>query len=119
MMNQMKQSILCVDSDEEILVDLKQNLEIVGYRVFTSNDGEQGLEIIKNERPNVIISEQRIPSISGSIFLQETRNILPDAMRILLTTQTDLDEIIDAINLGSIHKFILKPWHIQSINNFA
>ena len=110
MMNQMKQSILCVDSDEEILVDLKQNLEIVGYRVFTSNDGEQGLEIIKNERPNVIISEQRISSISGSIFLQETRNILPDAMRILLTTQTDLDEIIDAINLGSIHKFILKPW---------
>ncbi|MEE3193953.1 MAG: response regulator, partial [Candidatus Poribacteria bacterium] len=106
----MKQSILCVDSDEEILVDLKQNLEIVGYRVFTSNDGEQGLEIIKNERPNVIISDQRIPSISESIFLQETRNILPDAMRILLTTQTDLDEIIDAINLGSIHKFILKPW---------
>ena len=110
MINQMKQSILCVDSDEEILVDLKQNLEIVGYRVFTSNDEKQGLEIIKNERPNVIISDQRIPSISESIFLQETRNILPDAMRILLTTQTDLDEIIDAINLGSIHKFILKPW---------
>ena len=114
-MNQMKQSILCVDSDEEILVDLKQHLEMVGYHVFTSNDGEQGLEIIKKERPNVIISEQQISSTSGSMFLRETRNILPDAMRILLTTQTDLDEITDAINIGSIHKFILKPWQSDTL----
>ena len=103
-MNHMKQSILCVDSDEEILVDLKQHLETVGYRIFTSNDGEQGLKIIKEERPNVIISEKYISSFSG-MFLQETRNILPDAMRILLTTQTDLDEITDAINLGSVHQY--------------
>ncbi|HIN28396.1 TPA: response regulator, partial [Candidatus Poribacteria bacterium] len=114
-MNQMKQSILCVDSDEEILVDLKQHLEMVGYHVFTSNDGEQGLEIIKKERPNVIISEQQISSTSGRMFLRETRNILPDAMRILLTTQTDLDEITDAINIGSIHKFILKPWQSDTL----
>ena len=114
-MNQMKQSILCVDNDEEILADLKQHLETVGYRVFTSNDGEQGLEIIKEERPNVIISEQQISSMSGSIFLQETRNILPNAMRILLTTQADLDNITDAINLGAIHKFILKPWQSDTL----
>ena len=113
-MNHMKQSILCVDSDEEILVDLKQHLETVGYRIFTSNDGEQGLKIIKEERPNVIISEKHISSFSG-MFLQETRNILPDAMRILLTTQTDLDEITDVINLGSIHKFILKPWQPDAL----
>ena len=113
-MNHMKQSILCVDSDEEILVDLKQHLETVGYRIFTSNDGEQGLKIIKEERPNVIISEKHISSFSG-MFLQETRNILPDAMRILLTAQTDLDEITDAINLGAIHKFIFKPWQPDAL----
>ncbi|MGD9158624.1 MAG: response regulator [Desulfobacteraceae bacterium] len=107
-----KHSILVVDDDIPITKSLHRLFRKEGLDVIEANSGQEGLKILKNlEKPiSGIISDQRMPEMTGSQFMLEAKKIAPDAFRILLTGYSDIKAIIEALNMGGIHKYITKPW---------
>ena len=105
--------IMLVDDEEHNLTALSSLLRD-DYDIITATDGDKGLELLKSypnpERIHLIISDQRMPELSGVEFLQQTLDIIPKTKRILLTGFSDVDAIIDSINKGQIWRFVLKPY---------
>jgi diguanylate cyclase (GGDEF)-like protein len=108
-----KHRILVVD-DEKNNLDIIEGLLGEDYDVVVANDGVQALKLINEdahpERFHLIISDQRMPALTGIDFLAKTIPIIPSTKRIILTAFTDVNVIVDAINKGHIYKFILKPY---------
>ena len=110
-------TILAVDDEVAITKSLKRLFHKTEFILYTANSGQEGLEILqKASKPfSLIISDQRMPGMTGSQFLEESKAIAPDAIRFLLTGYSDMDAIIDAINKGEIHKYITKPWDVNDL----
>jgi EAL domain-containing protein (putative c-di-GMP-specific phosphodiesterase class I) len=101
--------ILCVDDEASVLRGLALNLKR-RYHVLTATSGSAALEQLKlDPRVDVIISDMRMPGMSGAEFLKASRALAPGAERILLTGETDLASAIAAINEGQIFRFLTKP----------
>jgi serine/threonine-protein kinase len=113
-----KARILFVDDEARILTALKS---IFGshYQVFTTVDGRQGLDFLKNQPVEVVVSDQRMPEMLGVELLREARRIAPQTVRILLTGYSDLASIVGSINDGEIYRFISKPWDNQQIQRIV
>jgi len=105
-------TILLVDDEEENLRFLTELFE-KDYNLITAKDGKEALEVIQDdpnpERIHLIISDQRMPNMTGVEFLNRTITILPYTIRMILTGFTDIDAIISSINEGQVYKFITKP----------
>lgn len=112
-----KHTILCVD-DELDNVDALERLFRKHYTVLKATSGAQGLEILA-ENPGValIISDQRMPSMTGVEFLEKTQRTHPESLRILLTGYTDLESVIQAVNQGQIYRYLTKPWDSTDLLN--
>ncbi|MCB1956985.1 MAG: response regulator [Rhodocyclaceae bacterium] len=102
--------ILLVDDEESILSAMKRLLRRDGYCIYTARSGQEGLELLASTPIGVIVSDQRMPTMSGAEFLGEVKRRYPDTMRIVLSGYTELNSITDAINKGAIYKFLTKPW---------
>lgn len=107
--------ILIVDDEINILNSLERLLEEEDYIVFRADSAKKGLVILEEEEVAVILSDQRMPEMTGTEFLREARNKYPDTIRIILSGYSELQSIIEAINQGSIFKFISKPWNDEAI----
>lgn len=105
----MKQSILLVD-DESDNLDALERLFRKKFEVLKALGGKEALGLLDDHSPAVIISDQRMPEMSGVDFLKKSINTHPDAIRILLTGYTDIESVISAINSGQIYKYVTKPW---------
>lgn len=104
-------TVLCVDDEQNILSSLKRLLRKESYRLLTAASGPEGLEILANNDIDMVISDQRMPGMSGTDFLKQVKALYPEIIRIILTGYTEVDSITEAINEGSIYKFFLKPWN--------
>jgi response regulator RpfG family c-di-GMP phosphodiesterase len=102
--------ILLVDDETAVLELLQEDLERAGYPTIGANDPLQALEEIKQRNFSVIISDQRMPGMSGLDLLAQAALIQPNATRMLITAVMDIDTVIEAINKGEIFRFIVKPW---------
>ncbi|MBN1547204.1 MAG: response regulator [Syntrophaceae bacterium] len=106
-----RHSILCVDDEENILSSLERVfLEEEDYEIITANSGEKGLAILNERKIDLIISDQRMPGMSGTEFLKQARSLHPDTIRIVLSGYADFDTVTAAINEGEIYRLIQKPW---------
>lgn len=105
-----QRTLLLVDDEEHILSALKRLFRRDGYRVLTATSGAQGLEVLAGNAVDVIISDQRMPGMSGVDFLRRAKEIRADTVRMTLSGYTELQSIIDAVNEGSVFKFLTKPW---------
>jgi len=114
-MNDYQHTVLCVDDEENILHSLKRLLRKEGYRLLTATSGAEGLKILKENDVHLVISDQRMPEMSGTEFLAQVKENYPDVIRIVLTGYTEVDSITASINKGHIYKFILKPWNDQNL----
>ncbi len=105
--------LLFVDDEPLIL----QSLSILfdGYTVFTAESGADGLEILKQHTIDVIISDQRMPQMSGVDFLRFAKEISPNSIRILMTGYADLQAVVDSVNVGEIFRYINKPWNAEKL----
>jgi FixJ family two-component response regulator len=103
-------TLLLVDDEENILSALKRLLRREGYRILTSATPEGGLAILDGEPVDVVVSDQRMPSMSGTEFLRRVKTRHPDTVRLVLSGYTELQSVTDAINEGAIYKFLTKPW---------
>jgi len=114
---QYKHSILIVDDEESILNSFQRILADEDYEVHAVNNGSEGLNKLRTaQKPySVIVSDQRMPEMSGVQFFAQAKDIFPDAVRILLTGYADSNAIIDAINKGGVHLYFTKPWREEEI----
>lgn len=106
--------ILFVDDEERILRSLALQFRRE-YEVLTESDPRRALERLKNERVQIIVSDQRMPQMSGAELLAQAREIAPDTLRILLTGYSDLDAAVEALNSGGIFRYLTKPWDQQEM----
>jgi response regulator RpfG family c-di-GMP phosphodiesterase len=85
------------------------------YNVFTALSGPIGLEILKEHIIHIIITDQRMPDMTGVEFLVEVLKEYNEPVRILLTGYTDINAVIDAVNKGHIYYYLNKPWDEQQL----
>jgi two-component system cell cycle sensor histidine kinase PleC len=104
-----KENVLVVDDEPQILTAITDLLEDE-FQVWTAHDGPSALEILKDTEMAVILSDQRMPGMSGAEFLGQAR-VLSDATRVLVTGYSDLEALVSAVNLGQIHAYLSKPWN--------
>ena len=105
----MPHSILLVDDEPNVLHGLQRLLVDEPYEIFTAGSAAEGLELLGEHAISLVVSDERMPGMSGSEFLAVVREEYPDTMRIVLTGQASLDAAVRAINAGGIHRFLLKP----------
>lgn len=108
-------TVLCVDDEKNILNSLKRLLRKEDYRFLTANSCGEGLALLQENDIHLVITDQRMPEMSGTEFLARVKKNFPDIIRIVLTGYTEVDAITDAINKGSVYKFFLKPWNDQNL----
>lgn len=104
-----KFSILYVDDEEHNLISFRATFR-TDYRIYTAINGKEGLDILRNHPVDLIITDQRMPDLTGIQFLEKTISEFPDAIRMILTGYSDISVIIDAINSGRVFRYITKPW---------
>jgi response regulator RpfG family c-di-GMP phosphodiesterase len=102
--------LLIVDDEENILRALVRLLRRDGYTLLTAGSGAQGLELLAQHPVGVILSDQRMPGMMGTEFLERAKEARPDTVRIMLSGYTDLQSVTEAINRGAIYRFLTKPW---------
>jgi signal transduction histidine kinase len=108
-MAQNRHSLLIVDDEVDVLDSLRHQFHR-SYHVLTSASGSQAIEILEQNEVELILSDQRMPGMSGDRFLREARRLKPDAIRMLFTGYADIQAVINAVNEGHIFRYILKPW---------
>lgn len=103
-------NILLVDDEESILKALKRLLSSLDAKIYLTTDSSEALKLIQENEVSLIISDQRMPGMTGVELLNKTIDISPDTIRILLTGYADIDATIDAINSGAVKYYLNKPW---------
>ena len=106
----MERTLLIVDDEENIVAALVRLLRRDGYTILRANSGQGGLDLLAQHRVGVIISDQRMPGMTGTEFLIKVKERYPDTVRIVLSGYTELNSVTDAINRGAVYKFLTKPW---------
>jgi serine/threonine-protein kinase len=109
-----KARILFVD-DEERIVNALRSIFRSGYHVFTATNGTEALEFVRKFQPHVVVSDQRMPQMTGVELLRRVKGLAPSTVRMLLTGYSDLAAIVGSINEGEVYRFISKPWDNQEI----
>ena len=109
-----KARILFVDDEERILTALRSVFR-ANYHVFTATSGAEALECATKFRPHVVVSDQRMPGLTGVQMLRQIKEAAPNTVRILLTGYSDLASIVGSINEGEVFRFVSKPWDNQEI----
>jgi response regulator RpfG family c-di-GMP phosphodiesterase len=102
--------ILVVDDEPFVIALLKETLERENYEVVSCTSPLKALAILEQRSFGVIISDQRMPEMTGLDFLVESRRLCPEASRILLTAAVSLPTVVEAINRGELFRFVAKPW---------
>ncbi|WP_158658102.1 HD domain-containing phosphohydrolase [Agarilytica rhodophyticola] len=104
--------VLFVDDEKSVLKSLARFGRRRSWEVYTANSGAEGLEVIEEEDVDfdVIVSDMRMPGMTGDIFLTKARELSPNTTRILLTGYSDIEAIESAINNAKIYNYITKPW---------
>jgi len=105
-----RRTLLLVDDEAPIISALKRLFRRDGYQLLTANSGAEALELLASHPVDVIVSDQRMPGMTGVDFLRRTKALHPDTIRMTLSGFADLQSIIDAVNEGAVYKFLMKPW---------
>ena len=107
-------SILFVDDEEHNLTSFNATFRRE-YNIFTALSGKEGIEILRNNKIHLIITDQRMPEMTGIQFLEKIVPEYPDIIRMILTGFSDVEAIIDAINTGRVFRYITKPWDANDL----
>lgn len=104
-------AILCVDDEEDILKSLTRLFRKEPFQVLTATSGKEALAILKDTKNvGLILSDHRMPEMTGPNFLHAAAMLAPDSTRMILTGHADTDAAIEAINRGGASRFLTKPW---------
>ena len=108
-------SVLFVDDETSILQSLRRRFRKTGWHISTAENGINGLEIMKQRKIDVVVSDMKMPEMSGAEFLTEVAETYPKTVRILMTGYADIESAVEAINKGRIFGYISKPWNDEDL----
>ena len=108
-MGQKRHTLLIVDDEPDVLDSLRHQFHR-SYRVLTRTSGLEAVAILENDDVELVLSDQRMPGMTGDQLLRRARELKPDAIRMLFTGYADIQAVISAVNEGHIFRYILKPW---------
>jgi type II secretory ATPase GspE/PulE/Tfp pilus assembly ATPase PilB-like protein/FixJ family two-component response regulator len=106
-----KYQILFVDDERNVLQAMRRIFRQENYTIHTVDSGGQALAIMENQTVQVVISDHRMPGMTGTELLREIKKRWPATIRIMLTGYADVDAVMGAVNDGAVYKFITKPWN--------
>ncbi|WP_214073816.1 response regulator [Mucilaginibacter sp. dw_454] len=109
-----KIAILYVDDEENNLFSFKAVFRIK-YQVYTAISGEEALKILAEKPIQILITDQRMPAMTGVELLEKVIPLYPDPIRLLLTGYADMNAVVDAINKGQIFHYLTKPWNEEEL----
>jgi DNA-binding NtrC family response regulator len=104
------QKIIVVD-DEPANLRLLERLFRNDYEVVTAESGEEALRLLNQHDAALLITDQRMPGMTGVELLKHTATVRPHMVRIILTGYTDVETLVEAINSGHVYKYVTKPWN--------
>ncbi len=107
---QEKIKMLYVDDEAHNLTSFKATFR-KDFKVHIAGSGAEGLEIVEKEELHIILTDQRMPNMTGIEFLEKAQVINPEPIRILITGYTDINAVVDAINKGQVYRYLNKPWN--------
>ena len=108
-MSEEKFQILYVDDERHNLTSFKATFRRE-FNIHIAESADDGMEILKNNEILIVLSDQRMPGMTGVEFFKVLKEEYPDTIRILITGYSDIQAVIDAINEGQIYRYIAKPW---------
>lgn len=111
----MENTLLLVDDEEPICKAIQRLCRKEGYKIFLAASAEEALGILQSQTIAVILSDQRLPGITGIQLFSEVKKLYPDTLRLMISGYTALESIAGAINDGAIFKFIFKPWDDEQL----
>jgi response regulator RpfG family c-di-GMP phosphodiesterase len=114
--NKEKINILYVDDEVNNLLSFKALFRLK-YKVFTAERGKDAIKILDENEIHVIITDQRMPEMTGVELLESILESHPEPIRILLTGYADLNAVIDAVNKGKIFHYLSKPWDEKELDD--
>lgn len=113
-MTENKINVLYVDDEENNLLAFKATFRLK-YHVFIALSASEAMQILDTKSIQIIITDQRMPQMTGVEFLEKVIEKHLDPMRILLTGYADMNAVIDAVNKGKIFHYLSKPWNVEEI----
>jgi response regulator RpfG family c-di-GMP phosphodiesterase len=108
-------TVLCVDDEPHVLSALRRALRAPELKLCTAEGGAPALELLAREPVDLIISDMRMPGMTGTQLLGQVQRSYPDVVRVVLTGQADMHDTIAAINHGSIFRYLQKPWNDEEL----
>ena len=108
-------TILYVDDEVNNLLSFKATFRLK-YKVLTALSGDEALKLMDEKDVHVIITDQRMPNMTGVEFLERVLGKHPDPARILLTGYADMGAVVDAVNKGKIFQYLAKPWNEEELD---
>jgi diguanylate cyclase (GGDEF)-like protein/PAS domain S-box-containing protein len=112
----LSRTLLLVDDEPNIIRALTRTLRKDGYKILSCTNAQEGFELLALNNVHVIISDQRMPGMTGTEFLNKVKDIYPNTIRIVLSGFTDLNSVTEAINQGAIYKYLTKPWDDEKLS---
>jgi len=109
-----KIAVLYVDDEQNNLFSFMATFRLT-FKVFTASSGEEALSLLEKRGFHVIISDQRMPQMTGVELFEKIQEKYPDPIRILLTGFADMTAVIDAVNKGKIFHYLAKPWNEEEL----
>jgi DNA-binding NtrC family response regulator len=103
--------LLFVDDETGVLKAMQRIFHLENYKIFTAPSGQQALSVLESENIQVVVSDHRMPGMTGTELLQEVKKRWPKTIRIMLTGYADVEAVMGAVNDGAVYKFITKPWN--------
>jgi type II secretory ATPase GspE/PulE/Tfp pilus assembly ATPase PilB-like protein/FixJ family two-component response regulator len=108
-------TLLFVDDEESVLSALQRIFIEENYRILTATSADKALAIMNSERVHLVISDHRMPGVTGAELLKEIKLRWPQTIRIMLTGYADVQSIMGAVKDGAVYKFITKPWNDEDL----
>ena len=108
-------TLLFVDDEENVLSSLKRIFLEENYTILTATSAAKALEIMGEQPVQLVISDHRMPSMTGAEMLKRIKESWPETIRIMLTGYADVNSIMGAVKDGAVYKFITKPWNDEDL----
>jgi len=102
-------TILYVDDEVNNLISFRATFRR-NYKILTAQDGNEGLRVLADNEVHLVLSDQRMPGMTGVEFLEKVNQRFPETIRMIITGFSDIDAVIGSINKGGVYRYIAKPW---------
>jgi two-component system, probable response regulator PhcQ len=110
-------SVLFVDDEPNVTAALRRAFAQQPYEIHTARSAQEALELLAQHNDiDVVISDERMPGIPGSVFLRQVKESWPDTVRIILSGQASLEDVARAVNEGEIYRFFIKPFNATELS---